>query len=326
MNYRHLGRSGLKVSELSFGSWVTFGIQMGEDLARECMTAAHDAGVNFFDNAEVYARGQSEIVMGNVLKKLGWRRGSYLVSTKFYWGLNDGPNEKNTLNRKYLLEAMDGSLKRLQLDYVDLVFCHRPDQKTPIEETVWAMHDIISRGKAVYWGTSQWSAVEIMAAWQIADKHHLHKPVMEQPQYNMLDRHKVEHEYSRLYQDIGLGTTTWSPLASGMLTGKYNNGIPTDSRATLKGYEWLRPDLTDPERIGKVRKLVPICSDLGISMAQLALAWCLKNPHVSTVITGASRVEQVHENMKALEAVDKLVPEVMAHIDDALGIKPQEDD
>jgi voltage-dependent potassium channel beta subunit len=326
MNYRHLGRSGLKVSELSFGSWVTFGIQMGEDLARECMTAAHDAGVNFFDNAEVYAGGQSEIVMGNVLKKLGWRRGSYLVSTKFYWGLDDGPNEKNTLNRKYLLEAMDGSLKRLQLDYVDLVFCHRPDQKTPIEETVWAMHDIISRGKAVFWGTSQWSAMEIMEAWQIADKHHLHKPVMEQPQYNMLDRHKVEHEYSRLYQDIGLGTTTWSPLASGMLTGKYNNGIPTDSRATLKGYEWLRSDLTDPERIGKVRKLVPICSDLGISMAQLALAWCLKNPHVSTVITGASRVEQVHENMKALEAVDKLVPEVMAHIDDALGIKPQEDD
>jgi voltage-dependent potassium channel beta subunit len=326
MNYRHLGRSGLKVSELSFGSWVTFGIQMGEDLARECMTAAHDAGVNFFDNAEVYAGGQSEIVMGNVLKKLGWRRGSYLVSTKFYWGLDDGPNEKNTLNRKYLLEAMDGSLKRLQLDYVDLVFCHRPDQKTPIEETVWAMHDIISRGKAVFWGTSQWSAMEIMEAWQIADKHHLHKPVMEQPQYNMLDRHKVEHEYSRLYQDIGLGTTTWSPLASGMLTGKYNNGIPTDSRATLKGYEWLRSDLTDPERIGKVRKLVPICSDLGISMAQLALAWCLKNPHVSTVITGASRVEQVHENMKALEAVDKLVPEVMAHIDKALGIKPQEDD
>jgi voltage-dependent potassium channel beta subunit len=326
MNYRHLGRSGLKVSELSFGSWVTFGIQMGEDLARECMTAAHDAGVNFFDNAEVYARGQSEIVMGNVLKKLGWRRGSYLISTKFYWGLDDGPNEKNTLNRKYLLEAMDGSLKRLQLDYVDLVFCHRPDQKTPIEETVWAMHDIISRGKAVYWGTSQWSAVEIMEAWQIADKHHLHKPVMEQPQYNMLDRHKIEHEYSRLYQDIGLGTTTWSPLASGMLTGKYNNGIPTDSRATLKGYEWLRPDLTDPVRIGKVRKLVPICSDLGISMAQMALAWCLKNPHVSTVITGASRVEQVQENMKALEVVDKLVPEVMAHIDDALGIKPQEDD
>jgi voltage-dependent potassium channel beta subunit len=326
MNYRHLGRSGLKVSELSFGSWVTFGIQMGEDLARECMTAAHDAGVNFFDNAEVYAGGQSEIVMGNVLKKLGWRRGSYLVSTKFYWGLDDGPNEKNTLNRKYLLEAMDGSLKRLQLDYVDLVFCHRPDQKTPIEETVWAMHDIISRGKAVYWGTSQWSAVEIMEAWQIADKHHLHKPVMEQPQYNMLDRHKIEHEYSRLYQDIGLGTTTWSPLASGMLTGKYNNGIPTDSRATLKGYEWLRPDLTDPVRIGKVRKLVPICSDLGISMAQMALAWCLKNPHVSTVITGASRVEQVQENMKALEVVDKLVPEVMAHIDDALGIKPQEDD
>jgi len=326
MNYRHLGRSGLKVSELSFGSWVTFGIQMGEDLACECMAAAYGAGVNFFDNAEVYAGGQSETVMGNVLKKLAWRRGSFLVSTKFFWGLHDGPNEKNTLNRKRLLDAMDGSLKRLQLDYVDLVFCHRPDPTTPIEETVWAMHDIVSRGKAIYWGTSQWSAAEIMEAWQIADKHHLHKPVMEQPQYNMLDRQKVEHEYTRLYQDIGLGTTTWSPLASGLLTGKYNDGIPADSRANLKDYEWLKPALTDPERIGKVRKLAPIAADLGISMAHLALAWCLKNPHVSTVITGASRVEQVRENMKALDAVEKLNPEVMARIDDVLGNKPQEDE
>ena len=323
MNYRSLGRSGLKVSELSFGSWVSFGLQMGEDPARECMAAAYAAGVNFFDNAEVYANGQSETVMGNVLKKLAWRRGSYLVSTKFFWGLNDGPNEKNTLNRKRLLEGMDGSLKRLQLDYVDLVFCHRPDPTTPIEETVWAMHDIVSRGKAVYWGTSEWSAAEIMEAWQIADKHHLHKPVMEQPQYNMFNRQKIEHEYARLYRDIGLGTTIFSPLAAGLLTGKYNDGIPAGSRATLKEYEWLKPALTDPGRIDKARKLAPIAAELGISMAQMALAWCLKNPQVSSVITGASRVEQVHENMQALEAVDKLTPEVMARIEAVLGNKPE---
>ena len=326
MEYRHLGRSGLKVSELSFGSWVTFGTQMDDKLALECMSAAHEAGVNFFDNAESYAHGQSEEVMGRVLKKLAWRRSSYLVSTKFFWGLHDGPNEKNVLNRKRLLEAIDGSLTRLQLDYVDLVFCHRADPTTPIEETVWAMHDIVSRGKALYWGTSEWSAAEIMEAWQIADKHHLHKPVMEQPQYNMFNRQKVEQEYARLYKDIGLGTTTWSPLASGVLTGKYNDGIPAGSRGVLKDYEWLKPALTDQKRIITVRKLAPIAADLGISMAQMALAWCLKNPNVSTVITGASRVSQVKENMKALDAEEKLTPEVMAHIEDVLGNKPQEDD
>ena len=326
MEYRSLGRSGLKVSALSFGSWVTFGTQLGEDLARECMAAAYGAGVNYFDNAESYAHGQSEVVMGNVLKKLAWRRGSYLVSTKFFWGLSDGPNEKNTLNRKRLLEAIDGSLARLQLDYVDLVFCHRPDPNTPIEETVWAMHDIVARGKAIYWGTSEWSAGEIMEAWQIADKHHLHKPSMEQPQYNMFNRQKVEQEYARLYQDIGLGTTTWSPLASGMLTGKYNDGLPAGSRANLKGYEWLKPTLTDPDRINKVKELAPIAAELGVSMAQMALAWCLKNPHVSTVITGASRVEQVLENMSALEVVEKLTPEVMTRIDEVLGNKPEEEE
>jgi voltage-dependent potassium channel beta subunit len=326
MQYRHLGRSGLKVSELSFGSWVTFSNQLGEDTARECMTAAYEAGVNFFDNAEAYAGGKSETIMGEILKKMGWRRGSYLVSTKFFWGLHDGPNEKNTLNRKRLLEAMDGSLKRLQLDYVDLIFCHRADPTTPIEETVWAMHDIVSRGKAMYWGTSEWSAAEIMEAWQIADKHHLHKPVMEQPQYNMLVREKVEREYARLFRDLGLGATIWSPLASGLLTGKYNDGIPSDSRGTLKGYEWLKPSITDPKRIGIVKKLVPIAADLGASMAQMALAWCLKNPNVSTVITGASRVEQVKENMKALDIVDKLTPEVMQRIDDALGNKSAAED
>ena len=326
MNYRHLGRSGLQVSELSLGSWVTFGIQVGDDLARECMAAAYAAGVNYFDNAEAYGRGKSETVMGNALKKLAWRRGSYLVSTKFFWGLHDGPNEKNTLNRKRLLDGIGGSLKRLQLDYVDLVFCHRPDTATPIEETVWAMHDIISRGYAMYWGTSEWSAEEITSAWHIADKHHLHKPVMEQPQYNMFERQKVELEYNRLYQDFGLGTTTWSPLASGLLTGKYNAGIPAGSRANLKEYEWLKPDLTDAERISKVKKLMPIAADLGIPMAQMALAWCLKNPHVSTVITGASRVEQVQENMKALEAVEKLSPEIMARIEEVLGNKPQDEE
>jgi len=314
MTYRRLGRSGLKVSALSFGSWVTYGNQLGNDLARECMAAAYDGGVNFFDNAEVYAKGESETIMGVALKKLNWRRASYLVSTKFYWGLHDGPNEKNTLNRKYLMQAIDGSLARLDMDYVDLVFCHRPDAETPLDETVHAMSDMITAGKALYWGTSEWSAAEIATAWHIADKHHLHKPVMEQPQYNMLHRDRVEHEYARLYTDLGIGTTIWSPLSSGLLTGKYNDGIPPDSRGTLKGFEWLAERLTEPHQIATVRKLVPIADDLNCTMAQLALAWCLKNPHVSTVITGASRVAQVHENLGALDVVPKLDAAVMAHI------------
>ena len=245
MIYRRLGRSGLKVSALSLGSWVTYGNQLDTKVARECMAAAYDAGVNFFDNAEVYAKGESERIMGAALKALGWRRSSYIVSTKFFWGLHDGPNEKNTLNRKYLTEAIDGSLARLALDHVDLVFCHRPDPDTPIEETVCAMHDIIAAGKALYWGTSEWSAAEIMAAWQVAERHHLHKPVTEQPQYNLFHRERVEREYARLYEDIGLGTTIWSPLASGVLTGKYNDGVPPDSRAALKGYEWLAERILD---------------------------------------------------------------------------------
>ena len=318
MNYRRLGRSGLEVSELSFGSWVTYGNQLGADLARECMAAAFDASVNFFDNAEVYAKGRSETIMGEVLKKAGWRRSSYIVSTKFFWGIHDGPNEKNTLNRKYLTRAIDGSLGRLGLDYVDLVFCHRPDPQTPIEETVHAMHDIVTAGKAVYWGTSEWSAAEIMSAWHIADRHHLHKPVMEQPQYNLLHRERVEQEYARLYADIGLGTTTWSPLASGLLTGKYNDGIPPGTRGTLKGYEWLAERLSDKDKLAVVRRLAPIASDLGCTLAQMSLAWCLKNPHVSTVITGASRPAQVVENMKALDVVPKLTSDVMARIDAAL--------
>jgi voltage-dependent potassium channel beta subunit len=322
MNYRRLGASGLKLSELSFGSWVTYGNQMNDSLARECMAAAYDAGVNFFDNAEVYARGESESIMGRVLKALGWRRASYVVSTKFYWGLNDGPNEKNTLNRKYLMQAIDASLARLQLDHVDLVFCHRPDPDTPIEETVWAMHDMIASGKALYWGTSEWSAAEITAAWHIADKHNLRKPVMEQPQYNLLHRERVEQEYARLYEDLCLGTTIWSPLSSGLLTGKYNDGTPAGSRATLKGYDWLAARVLDPHKLEKVRRLMPIAAGLGCTMAQLALAWCLKNPHVSTVITGASKPAQVTENMKALAVVPLLSADVMSHIDTALDGTP----
>ncbi|CAN5122099.1 aldo/keto reductase [soil metagenome] len=315
MLYRRLGRSGLKVSALSFGSWVTYGNQMDGKAARECMTAAYDAGVNSFDNAEIYANGKSESIMGEVFRHMKWTRDSYVVSTKFFWGLNEGPNRKNTLNRKYLLDAIDGSLKRLGLDYVDLVYCHRPDPETPIEETVWAMHDMIARGKALYWGTSEWAADEIRAAWEIAERHHLHKPVMEQPQYNLLTRKRVEREYARLYDEIGLGLTTWSPLASGLLSGKYRNGIPAESRGSLKGYEWMRDKLADPLRNTMVVELAKIADEIGGTTAQLALAWCLANPHVSTVITGASRVAQVTENMAALELLPKLDPAVMERIE-----------
>lgn len=319
MEYRHLGKSGIRVSALSLGSWVTFYNQVDVKMAIEAMAAAYDAGVNFFDNAESYAHGKSEEVMGQAIKKLGWRRSSFLVSSKFYWGLDDGINERNTLNRKYLLQAINGSLKRFDLDYLDLVFCHRPDPETPIEETVWAMHNIIEWGKATYWGTSMWSAGEIAAAIEIAERHHLHKPVMEQPEYNMFNRQKMEVEYTRIFKEYGYGSTIWSPLASGLLTGKYNEGIPAGSRGALKGFEWLHGKLTDLEAIEKVRKLQAIAGDLGVSMAQMAIAWCLKNPNVSTVITGASRVEQVHENMKAMDALPRLTPDVMAAIEEILG-------
>jgi voltage-dependent potassium channel beta subunit len=324
MNYRHLGCSGLQVSELSLGSWVTFHNQANVDSAVELMSAARDYGVNFFDNAEVYAAGKSEEVMGAALKRLGWRRSSYIVSTKFYWGINDGVNEKNTLNRKRLIEGINDSLRRFGLDYVDLIFCHRPDPTTPIEETVWAMHNIIEWGKALYWGTSEWSAAEIIAAIEIAEKHHLHKPVMEQPHYNMLVRERFEKEYARLFKDYGYGSTTWSPLASGLLTGKYNNGIPADSRGSLPGYEWLRGSLTDEQRLATVRALQPLADEIGATLAQMAIAWCLKNPNVSTVITGASRVSQVHENMKALGVVEKLTPDLMKRIDEILGNNPNQ--
>ena len=319
MQYRNLGRSGLKVSELSFGSWVTYGNQLDAAAARELMAAAWDAGVNFFDNAEIYARGGAEKIMGAALKELGWPRQKFVVSTKFYWGLADGPNEKNTLNRKYLRHAIEGSLARLGLDYVDLVFCHRPDPTTPIEETVWAMHRMVERGQALYWGTSEWSADEIRAAWSIAERHHLAKPVMEQPQYNLLHRKRVEQEYARLVEDIGLGLTTWSPLASGLLTGKYRGGIPAGSRGAVESYAFLRPRLTDEKGNAIVGRLEPLAAELGCSLAQLALAWCLKNPRVSTVITGATRVAQVQENMKAREVAGRLTPEVLAKIDAVVG-------
>ncbi|MCK5675160.1 MAG: aldo/keto reductase [Spirochaetales bacterium] len=306
MEYRRLGSAGLKVSALSYGSWVTYGSQVDIDLAVSCMKAAYDNGVNFFDNAEAYAGGKSEEIMGQALKKLGWRRSSYIVSTKVYWGLNDGPNEKNTLNRKYLMESIDGSLKRLDMDHVDLLYCHRPDPETPIEEVVFAMSDIVASGRAHYWGTSEWSAAEIMEAWQIAERHHLRKPQMEQPQYNLITRNRVEKEYARLYEDIGLGLTTWSPLASGLLSGKYNDGIPEGSRLSLKGYEWLKDGVLSSDRIESVKKLGAIAADLGVTTAQLTLAWTAGNPRVSSVITGASRPEQVVENMKAFELISKL--------------------
>ncbi len=319
MPYRRLGGSGLKVSALSFGSWVTFGDQLDTGLATDCMSAARDAGVNFFDNAEAYAGGASETIMGKVFAEQNWPRWSYVVSTKLYWGIHDDINMKYTLNRKYLMQGIDASLERLGLDFVDLVYCHRSDRETPIEETVWAMHDMIASGKALYWGTSEWEADEIRAAWEIAERHHLHKPVVEQPQYNILERSRVEKKFARLYDDISLGLTTWSPLASGVLTGKYLDGVPEGSRATVGGYEWLADIITDEGSNAKVRKLVPIANELGCSLAQLSLAWCLKNPNVSSVITGASRVEQVVDNMGALDVLPALDDEVMSRIDSAVA-------
>jgi voltage-dependent potassium channel beta subunit len=319
MTYRRLGRTGLKVSALSFGSWVSFGPQLDVGRARDCLAAAYDAGVNFFDNAQSYASGESERIMGAAIAELGWPRGSYVISSKYFWGLDETVNAYLTLNRKYLLEAIDPSLERLGLDHLDLIYCHRPDPETPVEETVWAMSDIVDSGRALYWGTSEWSADEIRAAWEVAERHHLRKPVVEQPEYNLFRRRKVEVEFARLYEDIGLGLTTWSPLASGLLTGKYLDGVPEDSRAALPGYGWLRDQLTDPDRNAKVRKLAAVADDLGCSLAQLSIAWCLRNPHVSSVITGASRVEQVHENLAALDLLDRLDDEAVARIEAAVA-------
>ena len=324
MIYRRLGNAGLKLSELSLGAWVTYGAQVGEDVALKCMTAAYDAGVNFFDNAEAYAAGNAEVVMGNVFKKTRWPRESYVVSSKVFWG-GQGPNDRG-LSKKHIYEACRRSLKRLQLDYLDLFFCHRPDPATPIEETVRAMDDLIHQGLVLYWGTSEWSAADIMRAYAIAREHHLTPPQMEQPQYNMLHRERVEKEYLPLYREIGLGTTIWSPLASGLLTGKYNNGMPQGTRASLAGYEWLKEYVLTKPNIEKAKQLEPIAKDLGCTLAQLALAWCLKNPNVSTVITGATRPEQVVENMKAEDLLERLSSDVMERVDTVLGNKPTFDE
>ncbi len=332
MEYRRLGSAGLKVSVFSLGSWVTYGRQVDVETAAACMQAAYDQGVNFFDNAEAYEGGRSEELMGAALAKLGWRRASYAVSTKIFFGMHPGVNEQNTLNRKKLREGIDGALKRFGMDYIDLVFCHRPDPETPIEETVWSMHMMVESGKALYWGTSEWSADQIMQAWAVAERHHLHKPQMEQPQYNLFVRRRVEKEYRRLYDEIGLGLTIWSPLAAGLLTGKYSSGVPRDGRLALPGYEWLKsdplqrgvpagtagtPSLADLAAAAK--HLEPVARDLGASVAQLALAWCAHNPRVSTVITGASRLEQVRENMKAAALLSQLTPEVVGRVEAAVA-------
>lgn len=327
MEYRRLGKSGLPVSQLSYGSWVTFSNQMAIDNALEAMTAAYDAGVNFFDNAEVYATGQSEIIMGEALKKAGWRRDSFIVSSKVFGGSVPDPKPtQHGLSRKHIFDACHDALKRLQLDYLDLYFCHRPDPNVPMEEIVRTMSGLIDQGKVLYWGTSEWSAQQIMEAYSLARQYNLHPPTMEQPEYNMFHRERVEIEYGPLYEVVGLGTTIWSPLYFGVLTGKYNDGVPEGSRATLPGYEWMREIIEGEEgqrRIAKVRELKTIAEELNTSTTRLALAWCLKNPHVSTVITGASRVEQVHDNLQALDVVPQLTDDVMEKIEEILANKPK---
>ncbi|MEY2519099.1 MAG: hypothetical protein QOF24_858 [Verrucomicrobiota bacterium] len=316
MKYRRLGKSGLQVSELSFGAWVTFAQQITEKTAEKLMTIAYDAGVNFFDNAEAYANGKAEIVMGRILKRRGWGRDTFLVSSKVFWG-GDLPNQEG-LSRKHVIEACHAALRRLRLDYLDLYFCHRPDPDTPIEETVRAMSDLIAQGKVLYWGTSEWSAAGITEAHRIARELRLVPPTMEQPQYNMFHREKVEKEFVPLYDTVGLGLTIWSPLASGLLTGKYNDGDPGGTRISLKDYAWLREEFETKEarkRLAKVKKLAAVAGDLGTTLPRLALAWCLKNPRVSSVITGASKLSQVKENMKAGELADQLTGEVMKKID-----------
>lgn len=329
MEYRHLGRSGLKISAISLGAWVTYGSQVGEDVAQECMKIAFDAGVNFFDNAEAYASGNAEIVMGNVIRKMGWRRSDLVISTKLFWGgkaPNRGPNDVG-LSRKRILEGTDASLRRLQLDHVDLLFCHRPDPETPIEETVRAMNLVLNQGKALYWGTSEWGADEIRQAVSIAEHQHLIGPLMEQPQYHMFHRNRVEREYAPLYDDVGLGLTTWSPLASGLLTGKYDRGFVTGTRVSLPGMEWLREELlgdTARPKLEIVRKLKPVADGLACTRAQLALAWCVRNPRVSSAITGATRGEQVKENLGALDVLPKLTDGVMGEIEALLADAPAE--
>jgi voltage-dependent potassium channel beta subunit len=324
MEYRRLGKSGLQVSVLSFGSWITFGKQIDDTTAEELMKVAYDNGINFFDNAEIYARGQSEIVMGNAIKKLGWSRDTFVVSSKVFFGAGGKLPNQTGLSRKHVFEACHAALKRLQVEYLDLYFCHRPDKNTPIEETVWAMNDLIRQGKVLYWGTSEWSAQEIQEAYGIARQYNLIPPTMEQPQYNMLHRHRVEIEYAQLYKNIGLGTTIWSPLASGILTGKYNEGLPEATRLSLEGFEWLKNRELTEQRLEKVRQLTALAQELGTTMPLLALAWAIKPEFVSTAITGASKISQLQENLKAIEVSKKiLTDEVMQKIEDILQNKPE---
>lgn len=326
MEYRRLGKSGLQLSELSLGSWLTFGKQIENNIAEDLMKLAYDNGVNFFDNAEIYARGESEIVMGKILKKMKWDRDSYVVSSKVFFGYRGTENTKpnqNGLSRKHVFEACHQALERLQVDYLDLFFCHRPDKNTPIEETVWAMHNLITQGKILYWGTSEWSAQEIMEAHMVAKQYNLIGPTMEQPQYNMLHRQKVEVEFNQIYKTVGLGTTIWSPLASGVLTGKYNQKTqPKDTRLVMEGMDWLKDSVVTRENLDKVAQLEKIAKNLGLSLPLLAIAWCLKNENVSTVMLGASKLSQLEENFKAIEAKAKLTPEVMEAIEKALNNKP----
>lgn len=319
MPHRHLGRTGLQVSVLSFGSWVTFDDQLDVERATECLDAAYRGGVNLFDNAEAYAGGASERIMGQAIAELGWPRHSYVVTSKYYFGIHDGVNTQQTLNRKYLLEALPASLERFGLDHLDVVYCHRPDPHTPLREVVRAMSDAIDRGWAHYWGTSEWPADDIRGAVELAERYGWHAPVVEQPQYNLFHRRRVEKEYARLYRDVGLGTTIWSPLASGLLTGKYLDGIPDGSRGALPGYEWLRDFLTDEQRNAQVRELRAVADDLGGTLAQLAIAWCAANPDVTSVITGASKVEQVHDNLGAVDLLPKLTDDVLARIDEIVS-------
>lgn len=325
MEYRRLGKSGLQVSALSFGSWVTFGAQIDDSIAEKCMIKAYDSGVNFFDNAEAYASGKSEIVMGNILKKMAWDRTTYIVSSKVFWG-GKLPNQMG-LSRKHIIEACNAALKRLQVYYLDLFFCHRPDKNTPVEETVRAMSDLVAQGKILYWGTSEWSAQQIMEAYSVARQYNLMPPTMEQPQYNMFHRERVEVEYSRLYTEIGMGTTIWSPLASGLLTGKYNNVVPDDTRINRPGMEWLKESMTGElakPKIEIAKQLGNLAQEIGTNLPRLALAWCLKNPNVSTVITGASKLEQLVDNIQAIEVVEKITPEILEKIETILGNKPKQ--
>lgn len=327
MQYRRLGRSGLRVSALSFGSWVTFSNQLNVGAAKESMAVARDYGVNFFDNAEIYANGESERIMGQALKALQWPRDTYIVSSKVFWGAVDDPlPTQRGLSRKHVTEACHQALQRLQVDYLDLYFCHRPDYETPIEETVRAMTDLVRQGKILYWGTSEWTARQLTEAYEVAYRLGLEPPTMEQPQYNMFYRERVEVEYHPLYEQYGLGTTIWSPLASGFLTGKYNDGIPEDSRVNLEGYEWLKEQLLSEEgqrKLQTVSKLADVAADLGTTMPRLAIAWCLRNPDVSTVITGASKVSQIHDNMQSMDVLDSLTDDVQARIEAILDNKPE---